>query len=127
MWRHSRFAVFEEGQKWGQKILVMSKGSALSDRGVCKKEGSVVSVWDVQDPDTALTLLTDNALEEPVTDLLGVAGKILCSRLSNAKFYSVPAADRLVDERQDTAGEFSEFDISDLLETSGLVAASYCR
>lgn len=69
-----RLAIFEDGEDWGSAIVAFSKGSALSDEGLCKNVGSVVDVWDVESPDDALSLLSPTPLEDPVADILGVAG-----------------------------------------------------
>jgi len=69
-----RFAIFEKEQDWSKSIAVFSKGSALNDKSLCKKEGSTVSLWDVSDEAKALPLLTSDPLKDPVTDYLGVAG-----------------------------------------------------
>lgn len=103
------FAIFEKEQDWSQSIAVFSKGSALNDKSVCKKEGSTVSLWDVSDEVEALPLLTSDPLKDPVTDYLGLA------------------ADAFEDQRKDIAGESSKVDVSKLLGKTGIVASSYCR
>ena len=69
-----RLAIFEAGQDWGEKIVVVSKGSPLSDDSVCKREGSAIFAWDISEPESALPLLSTEPLDTAVTDLLGVAG-----------------------------------------------------
>ncbi len=69
-----RLAIFEEGQDWGEKIVVVSKGSPLSDDSVCKREGSAIFSWDISDPESGLPLLSTEPLDTSVTDILGVAG-----------------------------------------------------
>jgi len=103
------FAVFEEGEEWGRKIVAFAKGSALSDEAVCKDADSAVSLWDVDRPIEGLPLLSTQTHEGSVTEFLGIP------------------AERLESERKDLAGEMPEEDLDKLLKTTGLVASQYCR
>ena len=120
-----RYAVFEAEEDWGKSVAVFSKGNPAEDDGVCGREGSSVSVWDINNADAALPLFSTSPLDSPVADYLGLAGKSLCTEYLMNSYAS--AADRLEDRRRDEAGETSELDIARLLRRTGLVASSYCR
>lgn len=103
------YAVFEEGEDWGRKIVAFAKGSALSDEAICEDDDSAVSLWEVDRPIEALPLLSTQTHELSVSKFLGLS------------------TGRLESERKDLAGETPEQDLDKLLRTSGLVASQYCR
>lgn len=122
-----RYAIFEAEEDWGKSVAVFSKGNPAEDDGVCEREGSSVSVWDINNADAALPLLSTSPLDSPVADYLGLAGKSLITCIEYLMNGCGSVADRLEDRRRDEAGETSELDIARLLRRTGLVASSYCR
>lgn len=67
-------AIFEKGQKWGQKVLTFNKGDLVFDENLCKS-GASLDIWGISDASSLLPVFYDNVYEKSMKEYLGSPGK----------------------------------------------------
>lgn len=107
----TRLTIFETGQEWGKKVVMMTKGPKIQDDSICGTPSGQLDIWSLQSDSDVLVALD--------------IARTSTSSSSLESLLKKPDAS-LVPKITDPVSQLHELDIKKFIKASGAIAQQFC-